>query len=286
MKKIIYFIFIVFTFLSCEDKDIEKVIIYDYGRSEIGTTFDIPIKFIIDDKTEAIFRLYSYDQNLEAGLYQYNDKNVDDCRMWGPFNCKNKTFFKNRCKWGDKYVVDGYVSVEKEGDIYTFVVGVQTTDGIWHNWQYSGKVKREDWYKKSNIGGMFCNLGVINAINNPGTPRPLPEGYLGATLLGIESGDVYNCIRIFLKYMHPESDNPTGTYSITGNDIIQRIYYTTFLGFNSIKLVSGTFTITQVDKPHKYRVDIDVIDENGRVIQGCFDGGDLHGDYGTYYGKN
>jgi len=284
MRRIIYFTFVLFTLLSCKKEDNIRVIIYNYGRSEIGTTFDIPVKFIIDDKTEAIFRLYSYDQNLAEGIYQYNDKDIHDCRMWGPYNCTDKTFFKNRCKWGDKYVTDGYVSVEKESEIYTFVVGVQTTDGVWHNdYQYIGKVKRENWKTKSDVGGMFCALDITNAINNPGTPHPLPQGYNGATMLCVATGDIYYGITFFLKYMHPEFDDPTGTYSITGNDIIQKIYTPNVTGFGtSIKLVSGTFTVTRVNKPWKFRVDIDVVDEKGRVIQGCFDGGELCGDYGTY----
>ena len=278
MRKILYFTFIIFTFLSCkEDETIEKVIIYDYGRSEIGTTFDIPIKFIIDEKTEAIFRLYSYDQNLEAGIYQYNDKDVKDCRMWGPFNCKDKTFFKDRCKWGSSYVTGGYVSVEKEGEIYTFVVSVQTTDGIWHDWQYNGKVKKQDWHEKSKIKGMFVELGLDDYKNK--SPYLYPNYTGGVTMLSVEGGDASYCIRFFFIYMHENPDTPTGTYSITGDNIIQRIYLKSIFSDTYTYLVSGTFTVTRVDKPHKYRVDIDVVDENGRVIQGCFDGGHIISDY-------
>jgi len=95
MKNIIIFTFVLFTLLSCKKEDNIRVIIYNYGRSPIGTTYDIPVKFIINDNEEALFHLYSYDQNLAEGIYQYNDKNIDDCTMWGPYNCTDKTFFKN-----------------------------------------------------------------------------------------------------------------------------------------------------------------------------------------------
>ena len=282
MKKILFYILTFFTFLSCEKKpkgDFQSVILYNYGRSEIGTTYDVPLKFIVNStKEEVLFHLYSFDPNLEAGIYTYNDRDRFDCRMWGPYNCTNMTFYQNRCKWGNKYITDGYVYVERDGDIYTFVVSAQTADGNWQDWQYNGKVKRQDWHEKSNIGGMFAHLSVDDARNFPAVPRPLPQGYNGATMLAFLAGDADYGIAFFLKYMHENPNSPTGTYSVVGNHMIQDIYYPySSERINPKHLVSGTFTVTRIDKPHKYRVDIDVVDENGRVIQGCFDGGDLTG---------
>jgi len=245
MKKFIIFIFVLFTLFSCKKEpkgDFESVTLYNYGRSKIGTTYDIPLKFIVNStKEEVLFRLYSLDPNLAEGIYNYTDKDINDCRIWGPYNCTDKTFFKNRCKWGSSYIVDGYISVEKNKDIYTFVIGVYTQDGKLHTGQYEGKVQKKDWYEKSKIGGMFATLGVIDYKNFP--PYLYPNYSGGVTMLGVQAGNSYYGLSFFILYMHENPNNPIGTYSITSDNVIQKIYTPDVTGLGtSVHLTSDGYT--------------------------------------------
>jgi hypothetical protein len=89
-------------------------------------------------------------------------------------------------------------------------------------------------------------------------------------------------------YLHPDKNDPTGTYYINpnanhyyqeGENVYQNVCFYGLVPQNIASLVSGSITIARVDKPYKFKIDVDVVDENGRQIQGCFDGLDYSGDY-------
>ena len=292
MKRILFFSLIIsFILNSCEEKPKgNNVTLYYYGYSGMGYTYEVPLRFYYGNEVIGFFKLYSTDKDLQEGLYTYNEKVVD---MYGVGDSnvayKDFTFFKNQCKWGDRYVTDGYVSVKKEGEIYTFVVSVQTADGIWHDWQYCGKIKKEKFEAQSEVQGFFADAYLGNRLlyNPLGRPWGLPSDYSGGnTWVQVEAGTIYQSYIVSMLYTHPNANNPTGIYYVNSN---ANGYYQegesayqnecSYTGLSYIKLESGFITITRVDKPYKFKIDVDVTDINGGHIQGSFDGGHIISDY-------
>ena len=285
MKRILFFSLVISCILnSCKEKEPQgnNVTLYYYGYSGMGYTYEVPLRFYDGNELVGFFILYSTDKDLKEGIYKYNDKFVESYDIWNfETSYLDFTFFKNKCKWGDKYVTDGYVYVEKEGEIYTFVVSVQTADGIWHDWQYSGKVKKEIFETQSEVGGFFAVAHLMNHLDNlPGRPWGLPSDYSGGnTWVQVEAGTLNQSYIVNIQYTHPDANDPTGTYYINpnangyyqeGENAYQNLCS---YGYSYINLVSGFITITRVDKPHKFKIDVDVTDINGGHIQGSWDGG-------------
>ena len=143
---------------------------------------------------------------------------------------------------------------------------------------------------------VFAAADIFNDIHWANA-RNFPADYLG----GITWVIVYNRydrlsdIKINIIYRHPDPNDFTGVYHINPNAnglynpdsyMIQNIYEKSL---DSIYwLVSGTLTVTRVDKPWSFKIDVDVVSENGEVIQGSFDGGSVcfyNYDYPNYSGK-
>ena len=284
MKKLILLILIICC-VSCERKvfydTFDKVVIYDYGRSPIGLTFDVPVKFFFNKKEIATFHLYSIFPDLENGVYKYNETAVNSIVFTETSTTSDKTFFKGRCKWGDNIITDGTVTVDKQGDNYTFIVEITDNTGTLHYGKFSGKVKKEDWHTKSNVN-LFVTGTLTNEKGSMGAPVGTPSDFSGGiSLLFLDAGDVNKQIYVSLEFSHNNENDPTGTYNINPNangffypDI--NVYQNTLVincRLPSYQLTSGTITITRVNKPTKFRIDVDVITENGWVIKGCYDGG-------------
>jgi len=285
MKRLIFFSVITLSFIlnSCNKETIEdRVILYYYGYSGMGYTYEVPVRFYVGD-TVVFFILYSTDKNLKEGIYKYNEKIVVDADIWNDdIAYTDLTFFKNKCTWGSSNITDGYVSVEKDGEIYTFVIGVQTTNGVWHNWQYQGKVKKEKYKIQSEVGGFFAVAHLTNTDNYWERPFGLPSDYNGGmSWVQVEAGSTIKGYMVNMLYLHPNVNDPTGTYYVNpnangyyqeGESAYQNICEYN-KNFNGIQLASGYITITRVNKPYKFKIDVDVTDINGRHIQGSWDGG-------------
>ena len=115
-----------------------------------------------------------------------------------------------------------------------------------------------------------------------GTP---PDFADGISFCQLDAGDLNKFIMVGFLFSHSNVNDPTGTYNINPNangyfysDI--NVYQNSLIivsnhwyNWESYHLISGTFTITRVNKPWKFRIDVDAIAENGWVIKGCYDGG-------------
>jgi len=284
MKKIIYLFLLLITLFSCKKEPKgNSVTLYYYGYSGMGYTYEVPVRFYKGNELVGFFILYSTDKDLKEGIYKYNDKFVESYDIWNSeTSYLDFTFFKNKCKWGDKYVTDGYVAVEKKDNIYTFVVSAQTSDGVWHNdYQYVGKVKKEKFETQSNVGGFFAVAHLTNTDNYWERPFGLPSDYNGGmSWVQVEAGTVSKCYIVSMLYTHPDANDPTGTYYINPNangyyQVGENAYQNdcSYNGLTYIDLASGSITITRVNKPQKFKIDVDVTDINGRQIQGSWDGG-------------
>jgi len=294
MRTKIYLILLMFVCLySCKEQKFEEefdsVVIYDYGNSQLGVTYDVPVKFFFNGKEIATFHLYSFSPNLESGIYICSDETAAAYQVaFSPeFKGVNKTFFKGDCKWENNIITGGSVTVDKQGDNYTFIVDVVDNTGKQHYGKYSGKVQKEDWYVKSEIGGIFCSVGFVE-----GYFQPIDINYIGVRMQ-MDAGDIYNRLSVSLGFLlHIEDSDITRVYHInpnpTGNpnNATDGVYSNFCIyknypaeGDNSgafgINLTSGTITISRVNEKWQYRIDVDVIAENGYQIKGCFNGGEI-----------
>jgi len=239
----------------------DSVVIYNYGYSQLGLTYDVPVKFFFKNKEIAIFHLYSFCDNLESGTYTYLGKPaVSKGVPFFDYGCSNKTFFKGECKWGDNIITGGTVTVDRQGDKYTLIVDVTDSKGEQHYGKFDGKVKKEDWYKKSTLG-LFNGVGIWESSMQV-------EGYK-VTAIQIDAGDTKNNLTISLSIIKPENNNGiTGVHQVYYN--ANRAYaienglevcanscgYKNYpveeslpYGVPSVQLQSGTITITRVNKP-------------------------------------
>jgi len=292
MKKPFYFLFALFVFVSCNkpynDNTFTDVTLYYYGYSGMGYTYEVPVRFFINKKVEAFFILYSIDKDLKEGVYNYNDVFVPNLGMWdyGNIVFTNFTFFKGKCKWKDNIITDGFVTVERNGNNYTFIIDVTDNTGAIHTGKYQGKVKKENFEIQSKIGGVFALASVENRIGDPWAgPVGLPSSYSGGnTWVQVEAGEKNDGYMVNMLYLHPDKNDPTGTYYVNpnangyyreGEIVYQNLCSYNISQTNTRQLLSGSITITRVDKPWKFRIDVNVTDEDGGHIQGCFDGVDM-----------
>jgi len=263
----------------------DEVIIYNYGYSQVGLTYNVPVKFFFNNKEIATFHLYSFSPDLESGVYNYYDKFVVVEQPFVEFKGVNKTFFKGDCKWGDNIITDGSVTVEKQGDNYTFIVDVTDNKGERHYGKFSGNVKKENWHTKSTLG-LFSSLILKDA-----SDVVQIEGYKITTMYvdaGYSNRDGWAALSVGVYVIRPENENVfEGVYHI-GEGILQGWYISNNYPVNdgspfsaiSKPLRSGTITITKVNKQWRYKVDVDVVDENGYEIKGSFTGNYMHFSFG------
>jgi hypothetical protein len=294
MKKIYYFLFLIVLCLSCERENknsiFTDVTLYYYGYSGMGYTYEVPVRFFTGGKEVAFFILYSTDKDLKTGVYNYNEKIVYDADYNNNYiTCTNFTFFKGKCRWGDINIKAGSVTVERNNDDYSFIIDVVDNKGDTHKGKYQGKVKKQNFARQSEIGGVFAVLHLTNANNQWERPVGLPDDYAGGlTMLQVEAGEKNEAYVVNIMYLHPDENDPTGTYYINpnanyyyqeGENVYQNYCYYSLAPQNFTSLVSGSITITRVNKPYKFKIDVDVTDRKGGQIQGCFDGIDYWGDY-------
>jgi len=205
MKKTVIFsifVFLIVLFVSCcrereFDGTFDKVIIYEYGYSYMGLTYEIPVKFYADNKEIASFYLFSFDKYLESGVYNYTDSIVGTWHSFPDSRYSNKTFFKGRCKWGNNIIKGGTVTVDRQDENYTFIVDIVDNKGEQHYGKFSGKVEKEDWYIKSEIGGIFC---VAAFWETWGQGQPTDENYIGVNMQ-MDAGDIYNELKVSLGFL-------------------------------------------------------------------------------------
>ena len=278
-------------FVSCEQKEFgskfDKAVIYEYGYSYMGLTYEIPVKFYFNNKEIASFYLFSFDKYLESGVYNYTDVVVGTWHAF-PESCySNKTFFKGRCKWGDNIVTGGTIIVERRGEEHIITVDVVDNTGEQHYAVFSGKVHKENWHTKSEIGGIFCS-----AVFWEGWEQPADENYKGV-IMQMDAGDIYNNLRVSLGFLLNKNSDITGTYHINPNakgyisSAVDGVYQNT-CGYKNYPveghtlqysvdtgLVSGTIIISRVNEQWRYRIDVDVVAKNGFEIKGCFNGGEI-----------
>jgi len=289
MKTKFYLIILILAcFYSCKpqfDEMFDEVIIYNYGYSQVGLTYNVPVKFFFNNKEIATFHLYSFSPDLESGVYNYYDKFVVVEQPFVEFKGVNKTFFKGDCKWGDNIITDGSVTVEKQGDNYTFIVDVTDNKGERHYGKFSGNVKKENWHTKSTLG-LFSSLILKDA-----SDVVQIEGYKITTMYvdaGYSNRDGWAALSVGVYVIRPENENVfEGVYHI-GEGILQGWYISNNYPVNdgspfsaiSKPLRSGTITITKVNKQWRYKVDVDVVDENGYEIKGSFTGNYMHFSFG------
>jgi len=289
MNKYIYFLALSVLFFSCEEEEFrgefDSVTLYYYGRSHSGLTYEVPLKFYSNGKETAFFVLYSLSPNLENGTYNYNDLLHFNCQTFRDFAFTNNTFYKNVCKWNNNVIIDGTVTVEKSNDNYTFLIDVTYIKGENHKGTFKGKVKKENYHKQSNVNGVFASASIDNCVND--RVFGLPEDYSGGlTWLTVSSGDILLGMTVNIICLRPSPNDFTGVYEVNPNangryspdgSAIQNGYDKKgTLGVqNEYKLISGTFIVTRVDKPWRFKIDVDVVAENGDIIQGSFDGGEI-----------
>ncbi|MDR0829632.1 MAG: hypothetical protein LBN95_05935 [Prevotellaceae bacterium] len=287
MKKIIFYITFLLICISCKNNDNSEITLYYYGRSPIGTTFEVPVRFYENGKEKAFFVFYSSDQNLESGVYEYNDTVYPPSFYWGIGFCyANKTFYKEVSKWESNYITGGNVNITRNGEQYTFLIDVTDNKGEKHIEKFEGKAKKESYHQQSIVKGEFSTADIENCMVETHFTSRLPADYSGGmTWLYLESGDVLNGKRINIIFLHSNANDFTGTYSVDANangsyregkDMIQNIVelYPKRSQYDP-KLISGTFTISKVDKPWHFKIDVDVVDDLGDIIQGSFDGGQI-----------
>jgi len=310
MKKVFYFLFATLFLVSCrepEPKEDYNVILYYYGRSNLGMTYEVPIRFHSDGKEIAFFVLYSLSPDLENGVYNYNDSIYPSCQSFPDFAFIDKTFYKGVCKWKNNIITGGTVTVDRQGDNYTFIIDVTDYKGENHKATFTGKVKKENYHQQSKINGIFAAADIFNDKNH--WSHVLPADYSGGvTWLNIHYGYVLYWNKVNIMYLHPNPNDFTGVYYINPNAngiynpdsyIIQNLYEKGFGSENTYQLVSGTITVTRVDKPWSFKIDVDVVASDGNLIQGTFgdgeviqdsfDGGQIWFfgyDYPNYSGKN
>ena len=257
----------------------------------MGYTYEVPIRFFYPNGKEmAFFILYSTDKDLKEGVYKYNDVFVPNTSWDFDIVYSNFTFFKGKCRWEGLNIIDGDVTVKKNNDEYEFILYVKDVTGEYHAAIFNGKVKKEKYETQSKIGGVFADASLDNRVGDPWAgPVGLPSNYNGGnTSLTLQAGEMNDGYIVSMHYLHPNKNDPTGTYYMNPNangyykpgEIIYQndcSYNITYA--NSRQLVSGSITITRVNKPHKFRIDVDVTDEKGGHIQGCFDGGAMFTKY-------
>jgi len=277
--------------------DFDNVTLYYYGRSNIGITYEVPLRFYSNGKEVAFFVLYSLSPDLENGVYNFNDSIYPSCQSFPDFAFVNKTFYKGVCRWKNNIIIGGTVTVEKKGDNYTFIIDVTDYKGEGHKSTFTGKVKKENYHQQSQINGIFASAVIFNDTGKP--YYNLPADYLGGvTFLNVSYGDILYGIKVSVIYLHPNPNDFTGVYYVNPNAnglynpdsyIIQNIYVEGLVTQNTYRLASGTFKIIKIDKPWHFKIDVDVVASNGEVIQGSFDGGEIwfsDDSYPYYSGKN
>ncbi|MDR0830224.1 MAG: hypothetical protein LBN95_08980 [Prevotellaceae bacterium] len=264
MKKYVFIFFLSIYCFSCKQEinnEFDKVILYYYGRSPIGTTFEVPVQFYNSGKEIASFTLYSYNADLENGIYKYNDTTYAGINWVRNSYYVDKTFYKGLCKWGDKIITDGSVTVTKENNTYTFIVDVIDNTGKKHTGKFKGNVTKENKYPQSEIKGKFAEVYVADT------------GWQGAhkLMIGLEGGDTFYSLKIYYSVPCEEMPNDiVGVYQIN-NGIQSSKYWCDILNRNMINLADGQITVSRDN--NKYKIDVDVTDVNGYRIQECFDGG-------------
>jgi len=277
MKTKFYLIILIFTSLySCKlqfDEMFDSVVIYNYGHSDVGVTYNVPVKFFFKKKEIATFHLYSFYSDLESGVYNYSDITVPAFQMvFAPqFKGENKTFFKGDCKWGDNIITEGSVTVEKQGENYTFIVDVIDNTGEHHYGKFSGKAKKEDWHTKS-AHGLFNNVTIGEAFLHL-------DGYK-VTAVQLDAGYKSVTLSVGVQIAKPENDNVfTGVYYFNESGWCSYTNYpeptSGSWGVQFMPLSTGTITITRVDEPWRYRIDVDVVAKNGYKITGSFTKGEM-----------
>ena len=289
MKTKFYLIILILAcFYSCKpqfDEMFDEVIIYNYGYSQVGLTYNVPVKFFFNNKEIATFHLYSFSPDLESGVYNYYDKFVVVEQPFVEFKGVNKTFFKGDCKWGDNIITDGSVTVEKQGDNYTFIVDVTDNKGERHYGKFSGNVKKENWHTKSTLG-LFSSLILKDA-----SDVVQIEGYKITTMYvdaGYSNRDGWAALSVGVYVIRPENKNVfEGVYHI-GEGILQG--WCSYKGYpvddgspygvQLMGLETGTITITKVNQHWRYRIDVDVVARNGYNIKGSFTGNYIHFSFG------
>jgi len=267
----------------------DNVVIYDYGHSQLGVTYDVPVKFFFNNEEMATFHLYSFYADLESGIYNCSDVMAQAMQIpFGEtFKGVNKTFFKGDCKWGNNIITDGSVTVEKSGDKYTFIVDVTDNKGEHHYGKFNGKIKKENWHTKSTLG-LFNTVGISESLIQI-------EGYIvsfiqldAGYLIKNDTETISVKLTVGLDIIKPENNNGiTGVhhvyehagreyaiangFDVCGNYCSYKDYPIKDnlpYGVQFMQLQSGTITITRVNEPYKYRVDVDVVAANGYKIKG------------------
>jgi len=298
MNKYIYVFILLFLLLSCQKEnfkgEFDNVTLYYYGRSHSSTTYEIPLKFYNNGKEIAFFVLYSLSPDLENGVYNFNDSLHRNCQAFQHFAFVDKTFYKGVCKWEGNEITNGMVTVNKQGENYTFIIDIIDYKGENHKGTFKGKVKKENYHQQSKVNGLFAAAYIDNHTQ---WTLGVPEDYSGGiTWLSVFSGDRLNGKAVNIIYSHSNPNDFTGVYYVNPNAngkynsdglAIQNAYDKHGVQSiqNKYKLVSGTFKVTQVNKPWQFKIDIDVVAENGDIIQGSFDGGEIWFsgyDYQTY----
>jgi hypothetical protein len=270
MKKILFLLFISLCVFSCKQEinnEFDNVVLCYYGRSPIGTTFEVPVRFYNNGKEIATFTLYSYNDDLENGIYKYNDTTYAGVNWVRNSYYVDKTFYKGLCKWGDKIITDGSVTVTKGNDTYTFIVDVTDNTGEKHTGKFKGNVTKENKYPQSEIKGKFAEVYVTDS------------GWQGAhkLMIGLMGGDKFYGLQIYYSMPCEEMPNDiVGLYQINdGSTDYWSKYWSNglvpFLESDCFKLVDGQITVSRDN--NKYKIDVDVTDVNGYRIQECFDGG-------------
>ena len=286
MKAKFYLIIVIFVCLySCKsqifDETFGSVIIYYYGHSGAGVTYDVPVKFFFNKKEIATFHLYSRSLDLESGVYNYSNELVGTQLSFIEVIGENKTFFKGDCKWGDNVITSGTVTVDRQGDKYTFIVDVTDNKGEHHYGKFSGKVKKEDWYTKSTLG-LFNGTTIWESEIQVGddykaTAIQLDAGYYAYT------GAI--TLSVGFRIIRPKNDKVfEGVYRIGESNMdgewCSYKNYPEGKTHSIIELTTGTITITKVNEPWRYKIDVDAVAKNGYEIKGSFTGNYMHFSFG------
>lgn len=274
MKNLLFVLFTGVLLISCEKEPkattIDSVELYYRGRTALHSTFHVPLKFYSEGELVLDMLLWSLDSTLESGRYTICPDKISD--GWGYKGNVNKTFSRDVCRWRGELIVDGYVDVENNGDTYSFDINLTGAKGKKHQAQYSGEVISKRSSEITKYLGFFHSLSLekSNSFNRDHYQMSLVTG----DLLGVYHRQLW-------FFFVPESMvSPEGSYNVENNYVFNAYVYRGDSDFTTVPIIDGIFTITSTNSHPPYRVDIDVMTEDGERIRGSYINGDTYHQFG------
>ncbi len=276
MRKIYFILFAGVLLISCEKEPkittIDSVELYYRGRTVLHSTFHVPLKFYSEGELVLDMLLWSLDSTLESGRYTICPDEMSG--GWYEKGYVNKTFSRDACRWRGELIKDGYVDVLHDGDTYTFDINLIDAKGKNHTVQYSGNVINKQSPQITDYLVFFYELILdkTKALNQENEEVDVFDMFL-------TTGDWLEVYyrQLFIVFIPESLESPEENYNVENSNVLHAYVNKELVPKDPIiSITSGTFSITPTNSNPPYRVDVDVMTEDGEHIRGSYINGQFY----------